>query len=365
MPVTQSVWPYDHHIEPSGITREHVNRLSCFVLCPTQPKTLFDDLFLLVKTICEGLGKTLGIEVECKRAVDITSSGIIHPEIWQAIGLADIIVADVSGLNGNVLFELGVSAAWHKKEKVIIVRENRTDEPRLFDILPARHIEYDRTPSGFQKLGQALFTTIQDVLASAPFEEIPRGEIKLPVSLVLTDGVDSHLLWSPGPGHRRIIPERYLEFGSLYNFRYSWLTLAELQLRNVRVKADLRFSVARENPVDKPWMGIMLRSQSYLADKGHLAYLRSDGSVWVTLEQDNGMKHHDEKVGQLEDFDPEKSGFVPFDVSMDDSTWKVKIGSIDWSAPVDSLPYVFGQGRVLLESFFAWVGLRNLSVSAL
>jgi len=363
--MTQSVWPYDHHVEPSGIAKEDVNKLSCFVLSPTQPKALFDDLFRLVKTICEQLGRPLGIEVECKRAVDITSSGIIHPEIWQAIRLADIIVADVSGLNGNVLLELGVSAAWHKKEKVIIVRENRPDEPRLFDILPARHIEYDRTPSGFQKLGQALFTTIQDVLASAPFEETPRQAVELPLYLPLTDGVDSHVLWSPGTGHRRMISGKYLEFGSLYNFRYSWLTLAELQLRNVRVEADLLFSVARGNPVDKPWIGIMLRSQSYLADKGHLAYMRSDGSVWVTLELDNGTKHHDEKVGQIEGFDPDKSGFLHFDVSIDDSAWNVKIGTVGWSAPVDALPYVFGQGRVLLESFFAWVGVRNLSVRAL
>lgn len=360
--MTQSVWPYDHSLEPRGITKEDFNKLNCFVLSPSEPKQLFDDIFRLIKSLCDQLGKPLGVEIECKRAVDITSSGIIHPEIWQAIRTADIIVADVSGLNGNVLLELGVSSAWHKKEKVIILREERSEERRLFDILPARHIEYTRTPSGFQKLAEALFTTINNVLASAPFEDIPKRPASLPISLTLTDGEDPDILWSPGLGHRRILPGKYLEFGSIYNFRYSWLTVADLRLRNVHVKADLIFSVARGNPVNQPWIGIMVRSQAYLADKGHLAYMRADGSVWVTLEEENGTKHRDEQIGQIPNFDPTSLTFIPFDISMDDTAWKVNIGPVQWRASIESLPYVFGEGRILLESFFAWIGLRNLSV---
>ena len=365
--MTQSVWPHDHAADAFAIAEEDVNRLSCFVLCPAEPKDLFDGIANIVRSICNQLGRSLGVEIESKRAVEITSSGFIHPEIWQQIRGADIIVADVSGLNGNVLLELGVSAAWHKKEKVIIIRENKPQEPRLFDILPARHIEYMRTPSGFQKLAKDLAMTIQGVLAAAPFDEIPKREVKLPLSLPLTDGVDSPNLWCPGLAHRRILPGKYLEFGSLYNFRYSWITLADLRVKNVRVRADLLFSVARGNPMDLPWMGIMLRSQAYLADKGHLAYMRSDGSVWVTLElqEADGPKHENKQIGQIKGFDPTGREFVPFDISFDDSAWNVKIGPVEWSTSVGSLPFVFGEGRILLDSFFAWVGARSIKVDAL
>ncbi len=98
--MTQSVWPHDHAADAFAIAEEDVNRLSCFVLCPAEPKDLFDGIANIVRSICNQLGRSLGVEIESKRAVEITSSGFIHPEIWQQIRGADIIVADVSGLTG-------------------------------------------------------------------------------------------------------------------------------------------------------------------------------------------------------------------------------------------------------------------------
>lgn len=69
------------------------------------------------------VGKSMGVDVKCFRADHIASSGIIHPEIWKALRTADFIICDVSGHNGNVMLELGVAAAWRRKEHVIILRD--------------------------------------------------------------------------------------------------------------------------------------------------------------------------------------------------------------------------------------------------
>jgi len=57
--MTQSVWPNDHDVEPTAVGKEDINKLNCFVLSPTQPKPLFDELFGMVKTICKQLGNSL------------------------------------------------------------------------------------------------------------------------------------------------------------------------------------------------------------------------------------------------------------------------------------------------------------------
>lgn len=362
--MNSSVWPYDHAGEAFGAGEEYFRKLRCFVLCPTEPRQLFDELFGLIRNICRELGQRLGEPIDCCRAIDITSSGIIHPEIWRGIRNADIVLADISGLNGNVLLELGVAAAWHKKQRVIILRENNPHEARLFDILPARHIEYARTPSGFSKLTDDLFQTLQDLVASAPFVGEYADPISLPLALKLTDGSDPSALWTPGMGHRRSLG-RCLEFGSVSNFRFGWLTVGDLRVRNVRVEADLAPSylkTGKDDP-DIPWFGVMLRSQGYLANYGHLAYVRSNGTVWITLEEDRGTRHTDIQIGTIDNWDLGK--FVHFDIAIDHREWRIKIGTVEHVRSVKELPYVFGEGRVLFEGYSCWIGLKNLRVTEL
>jgi hypothetical protein len=121
--MAQSIWPRDTSVELQ-LPLKPVGELTCFVISPFQPKTRFDDLFDLVNGVCQEIRTALQLDTfSCIRSDTITSAGVIHPEIWQQIKQADIIVADVSGQNGNVMLELGVAAAWRNKEQVIILRE--------------------------------------------------------------------------------------------------------------------------------------------------------------------------------------------------------------------------------------------------
>lgn len=366
--MSQSVWPFDHGLAPRFASRARfgpadLNKLRCFVICPAQPAEYFDDLYSMVEASCRNVGTSAGIEIQCSRAIDIRSSGVIHPEIWGSLRAADVIVADVTGLNGNVLFELGVASAWHPKQRVIVLRERRQvgakgDESDiwLFDMQPFRHLLYIRTLEGLARLSHDLNSVLLDVLAAAPFEDaLGIEEPKLPLSLPLSDQ-DADLLFSPALGHRRWISGECLEFGSLNNFQYSWLTVGNLKPKNVEVSADLSFRAIGKPAKDQPWIGLMLRSQSFWANQGHLAYVRADGSVWVTVEN---PEHRDEQIGRLEPIALKE--YIPFRVTINNSGWAVSIGSVKWRHDLDEIQ-VFGQGRILFESYWARVGLRNLTV---
>jgi len=103
----------------------------------------------------------------------------------------------------------------------------------------------------------------------------------------------------------------------------------------------------------------MLRGQSFWANQGHLAYLRSDGSAWVTLEKETG--HDDEQIGQIDGFDPSTAEF-DIETSMDGSAWRVQIGPVTWERAIWELPQVFWSGRIIIQSYCAWLGLKHLTV---
>ena len=360
--MAQSIWPRDTALEIDQPLKP-VGELSCFVISPFQPKTRFDDLFELVHGLCEEIKTHLQLErFSCVRSDTITSAGVIHPEIWRQIKVADVIVADVSGQNGNVMLELGVAAAWRNKEQVIILREENPEERHLFDINPARHIEYARTASGFEVLRNKLRETMFDAIVAAPFEDIPTGPSQFPIVASLDKGQDCSQLTVPSVSHRRMLKD-CLEFGSLYSFPRSWLAIGNVKLRGASIRADLRFTERRETEA-KCWMGVNLRSQLFWANLGHLVLLRSDGTVARTARKsEHPATHHDVELGKLDPYDP--ATFVPFAITFDDQAWDISVGNVKARVPVQEMPLVFSAGRVLLQTYMCRVGVRNLEVRVL
>ena len=68
-------------------------------------------------------------------------------------------------------------------------------------------------------------------------------------------------------------------------------------------------------------------------------------------------------IGKIEGFDPQ--AFIPFDVSIDESVWNIRIGSVEHTTRICDLPYVFSEGRIIVEGQFCWVCLRRLEVTPL
>lgn len=361
--MAKSVWPYDSFPEPViKIDEKSLNRLVCFVISPiSDNKERWDDLLELIRHVCKSISEALKIPIEVVRADEITSAGVIHTETWHQIRSADVIIADITGQNGNVMLELGVAAAWRKKEEVIIMRESKPDERILFDINPARHIEYKYTFKGIQKLSSQLREVISNAIGTAPFTPLKKLEIKLPLKAQLDQGKDFPELFTPDITHR-VVKDDCLEFGSLYIYPNSWMSVGNLKIRNVKVEAKLRFNLRRDYPA---FMGVMLRAQHFYANYGHLVYIGYDGKITRTVPEDDKGKYKEDRIGELKDFNPDDGKFIDFKLEFDETSLRINIGSFSKEFLASEMPYVFTRGRIFFIAGFCRVGINKVRVEQL
>lgn len=124
----------------------------CFVLMP------FQDELLEVYEDCikEALKE---IDYLCERADDIFHNTSIIDVIWTKICSAEIIVADLTGKNPNVFYEVGIAHTLGKE--VILLTQNPEDVP--FDLRHLRYIHYSNTGRGLMALKENLKTTITSI----------------------------------------------------------------------------------------------------------------------------------------------------------------------------------------------------------
>ena len=87
----------------------------------------------------------------CKRADDIYGHNILE-DIWTAINESAVIIADVTGRNPNVMYEVGIAHTLGKS--VILLTQEVNDIP--FDFRGYRHIDYTDDVDGFAKLTREL-----------------------------------------------------------------------------------------------------------------------------------------------------------------------------------------------------------------
>lgn len=110
------------------------SKKTCFVITGFGPKTDYETgrIIDLDKTF-EHLIKPVfdELKITCFRANEIKHSGTIDVPMYEWIYKADIVVADVSTLNANALYELGVRHAL-RPNTTIVISENQTKYP--FDI---------------------------------------------------------------------------------------------------------------------------------------------------------------------------------------------------------------------------------------
>ncbi len=99
----------------------------------------------------------------CKRADDIKSNRAIMQDIWKSVCEARLIIADLTGLNPNVMYELGVAHTLGKETLIIYRKDENIKFP--FDLAHIRRIEYENTPVGGAKLVSELKATIQAILS--------------------------------------------------------------------------------------------------------------------------------------------------------------------------------------------------------
>lgn len=127
-------------------------RADIFVLMPFHESfsPVYDDH---ITKVCKSQGFT------AKRADDIFGSSNIIDDIWQLIANSKIIVADCTGKNPNVFYELGIAHTLGKN--VIIITQSPDDIP--FDIRHIRYIKYEYTPRSMKAFEASLGDFIREV----------------------------------------------------------------------------------------------------------------------------------------------------------------------------------------------------------
>lgn len=110
-----------------------------FVLMPFSED--FDDVYHIIKDATESVKKASNSTIECYRADEIEDPGKISVQVLDAIRTADLVVAELTGSNPNVMYELGYAHALNKP--AIILNQAVHNSP--FDVKDFRQITYDRT----------------------------------------------------------------------------------------------------------------------------------------------------------------------------------------------------------------------------
>jgi hypothetical protein len=130
---------------------------------PKNPKYAY-DLFVLMpfasefKLIYEDHIKNVAknLDMSVARADDFFTTGEVMDEVWQAIAQSTVIIADCTGRNPNVFYEIGLADVAGKP--VILITQQREDIP--FDLRHRRYIEYAFTPRGMLEFEGRLKQTV-------------------------------------------------------------------------------------------------------------------------------------------------------------------------------------------------------------
>jgi hypothetical protein len=124
-----------------------------FVLMPFAEalKPVYEDH---IKPVTSALSLTVG------RADDLFSAHSVMADVWSGIFNARVIIADCTGRNPNVFYEIGLCHALGRP--VILITQSSDDVP--FDVKHIRFIHYTFTPRGMGKFEAILDKTIRQVL---------------------------------------------------------------------------------------------------------------------------------------------------------------------------------------------------------
>jgi len=124
-----------------------------------------------LKSVANRLGYSI------KRGDNFFSKRSIMADVWSAIVNARLIIADCTGRNPNVFYELGMAHTLDKP--VIMITQNMDDIP--FDIRHLRVISYEYTPRGMSGLEKALREAFEKIQGDIAYiENIKNNPSDLP-----------------------------------------------------------------------------------------------------------------------------------------------------------------------------------------
>lgn len=245
-----TIYPKDYFKE-----LRNVQKASCFVIMPFDEK--FREVYELIKETLE----SEQLNIECKRGDDFHQPHIITT-ILNGIGKSEFVIADVTGSNPNVFYELGLAHSFKNIDKVIILTQDINSVP--FDLRQFRHIEYEQSIKGSRLLAQELTKTFNEYTQNSFRLKIREGTVI--------------------PFNKRLVGTGNF----LYELRFECIYLAldgiKLQIHYTRFGVD-----KSRKEMDSQWMFLGLTENpterlDYIP--WNISLLRSDGAkAIITLEK--------------------------------------------------------------------------------
>lgn len=153
----------NHRTEPTAGT--------CFVIMPFAKA--FTPTF---KAIQRSIEKDLGFQ--CTRTDELLGGGHIVEDILRGIASSELVVADVTGKNANVYYELGIAHMSKSMEKVILLSQSADEIP--FDLRQFRHIIYKPGTAGLNAMSRTLaqaVSAISEPVHRIHVDEVGRGTL--------------------------------------------------------------------------------------------------------------------------------------------------------------------------------------------
>jgi nucleoside 2-deoxyribosyltransferase len=128
------------------------------------------DVHRILATACEAAG------VRPVRGDDLFSPTDILEDIWQSLNAADFVIADITGRNPNVLYELGIAHTLAKP--VLILSKEAADIP--IDLATRRVILYGQKADAWREdLARMIQEAIAKVVEDYGLESrVSKGQIR-------------------------------------------------------------------------------------------------------------------------------------------------------------------------------------------
>ncbi len=128
------------------------NSADVFVAMPFEDslKAVFEDH---IKPVINRIPLTI------RRADDLFATHGIMEDVWKAVLGSKIVIADCTGKNPNVFYEIGIAHTVGRP--VILITQRADDVP--FDLRHLRYILYSFTPRGMDQFEQVLRKTVDAI----------------------------------------------------------------------------------------------------------------------------------------------------------------------------------------------------------
>jgi hypothetical protein len=152
--------------------------MKCFAIIPHQ-----DSFREVYRVAISPAAKECGLE--CSRAEEEFFTGHVIAKIKDLIAESQLCVADITGANANVMFEIAMALSLHKPV-MFITQGEFSDVP--FDVRDHRVVRYVHSEQGLLELKGNITKTIQTTLRLGGSPMYPLRQMLVPASLSRQDG---------------------------------------------------------------------------------------------------------------------------------------------------------------------------------